>query len=896
MQTRTRTVDPDSLEQAGGLSHALPSVAGRYELGEILGEGGMGVVAAAWDPVLKREVAIKLTRVHLSHPDRSRARVQQALAEARVLAAISHPNIVEVYDCGMVQGRMFIAMARVRGGSLAAWMHSNPTAPWRRVLELLVQAGRGLAAAHAAGVVHRDFKAHNVLVQPDGRAQVTDFGIAHVQAAAASEPAEPGDTGGDHEQVSITGRDREAQFVAGTPGYIAPELLLGATADPRCDQFAFCVAIHRALTGRMPYEGQPHVGDRARSIASGLGVPRRVRAAVARGLATEPRRRFASMEALLRQLDPAPRYRVAKVVALAGMTTAAVVVWPGVHRSEACIQSGPVVDGHWSPARRQAIAEAFTASDDPLARSLWSQTSLALDDYADAWEAQLGQACAGRRHDEARSEVQMACLADRRRRFAALVNTLDDPSEAGRRDAPLRARQLPPVDACGRGHPASASDSWPGRGAELMRATEVARMAAANAVARSEQGDDSGAQAALEIARKAAHDAGDRRLVAEVALATGKVHREHEADQEARLAYVQAFETATEAGDDITAAAAAMGLVYVVGHRLGRYEDAITWSEHARARAARLGPDPLRDAELAGYLGAVHLGRGDLVQARLAYLRALALREAELGLHHVTVAATLSGASEVSRRRGQLVEARAYLDRSLSIYETQLGPGHPRLAVPLRNLAAILDEQGQLDQAERIYQRALTLLQVGRGHERQQQADLLNDLAGIHRQRGDLAGAREHLGQALEIRRRTLGAEHPAIAAALTNRGALAAAAQDHQAAARDYRRALQILEPLWRPDHPRLALPLRGLGQALLFGGDPQHAVAPLSRAMEILAADPQATVEHDQVRRALGFALVESGLDPQRGRALVLASRDAATDPQERAQMDAWLAQPRE
>ncbi len=168
---------------------------GRYVVLDRIGAGGMGVVYAAYDPELDRRVALKLLRPDRFGGDAGRLRL---LREAQALARLTHPNVVAVYDVGTFGDRVFVAMELVEGETLRQWLRAEPRSPrpWREVLERFLPAGRGLAAAHAAGLVHRDFKPENVLLGRDGRARVVDFGLAKALADAAEEPRDGRRAGG----------------------------------------------------------------------------------------------------------------------------------------------------------------------------------------------------------------------------------------------------------------------------------------------------------------------------------------------------------------------------------------------------------------------------------------------------------------------------------------------------------------------------------------------------------------------------------------------------------------------------------------------------------------------------------------------------------------------------
>ncbi|HEU4615830.1 MAG TPA: serine/threonine-protein kinase, partial [Kofleriaceae bacterium] len=266
----------------------------RYILVERLGEGATGVVWAARDGRLDRMVALKVLHdEYLGAVDQ-----EQLAAEARAMAKLSHPNVVAVYDAGEREGRAFVTMELVSGPPLSRWLDTPRS--WREIVDVFRAAGEGLAAAHEAGLVHRDVKPSNILVGDDGRARIADFGLAHAGAAPV-----PGD-------VRIDAPVTRTTAFAGTPAYMPPERLRGAPADVRGDQFAFCVALYEALAGKRPFGG-----DTVEALLAAMDagpppplrhVPRWLDAAVARGLAPSRDERFASMRDLLAALR-GPRRR-----------------------------------------------------------------------------------------------------------------------------------------------------------------------------------------------------------------------------------------------------------------------------------------------------------------------------------------------------------------------------------------------------------------------------------------------------------------------------------------------------------------------------------------------------------------------------------------------------------
>jgi predicted Ser/Thr protein kinase len=261
---------------------------GRYAVESVVGAGGMGAVYAAHDPELERRVAIKLVHHRIDQPE------EHLRQEARAMARLAHPNVVQVYDVGLHGGRTYIAMELVEGRTLRSWLQEAPRSR-AEIVAAFVEAGRGLSAAHDAGLLHRDFKPDNVFLARDGRIKVGDFGLAR--------PVEAG------EERDAEGRQKAA---CGTPAYLAPEVIAGLSPSVASDQFSFCVSLWEGLHGQRPFSGSNVLTLLEEARAGRIQPPSRrvpawLRRVVLRGLAPDPAARHPSMEALLRALAPEPR-------------------------------------------------------------------------------------------------------------------------------------------------------------------------------------------------------------------------------------------------------------------------------------------------------------------------------------------------------------------------------------------------------------------------------------------------------------------------------------------------------------------------------------------------------------------------------------------------------------
>jgi hypothetical protein len=422
---------------------------GRYRIVEALAAGAMGVVFKAYDPELSRHVALKV--VHrssidldwLANGDEYEARL---LDEARVLAKLSHPNVVAAFDVGRFRGSVFVTMELIEGMSLSAWLASGAHSR-REVLSLLVAAGRGLAAAHQAGVVHRDFKLSNVMVSADGRAQVVDFGLAHPIGAVKA---------GELDEAFMA-----SGVVMGTPGYIAPEQFEGSAGDARSDQFSYASAAFRALTGKSAYDATSLESYRA-ALARGepakwpARVPRALRRVVDRGLALRPEQRFSTLGELVDALESTtkpPRWRIGAALA-ATLAAGALATGAVLHRQlgQRCQADLTSFDRVWGAARREAVERAFGASGNPLAGQAFARIAAGLQAYRDRWEGMKRDACLATHVRGEQSEkvldLRGSCLDAKLAQLATFTNLLAQADSKLVERAPQALGELAPLEDC----------------------------------------------------------------------------------------------------------------------------------------------------------------------------------------------------------------------------------------------------------------------------------------------------------------------------------------------------------------------------------------------------------------------------------------------------------------
>ena len=897
------TADGEVTAAASGVrprrSGQAPPQIGRYTVLKSLGAGGMGVVHAAYDTDLDRKVAIKLLHdgVHVGGP--ATTGHSRLLREAQAMAKISHPNVLQVYEAGTHDGQVFLALELVEGSTLEAWLAAGPRS-WRAVLDIFLQAGRGLQAAHEAGLIHRDFKPDNVLVDRAGRARVMDFGLA--RATGTIEPG-PGDTPADRFTTSQLLTPLTATgSVMGTPLYMAPEQHLGGTTDPRTDEFAFCVTLYTALFGQRPFAGDDLktlafnvVQGRVREPPRDRKVPAFVRRAVLRGLAPDPADRFPDMHALLAELsrDPgAARRRWLLVAGAAALLLAGAWGFAAVQaaRDQRCRGGEAALADTWGPARAAEVRAAFLATARPYAAATADRVLAELDARAAAWVGLHVAACEAHARGETSAELrdlQGACLERRRSETAALVDVFARADGEVVDRALAAALALTPVAGCD------------DRGALLARvkppedptlAAEVLRLRALldGAKAAQDAGKYKDGLAVAGAVVDAADATGHRPAIAEAYLRVGELHSrasDHVAAEKALWAALWA----AEAGRHDEAAAAAWTELVRAAVKQGHHPDAYRWAERAGAAVARLGEDPVAQARLANEIGNLEYAEEKYDDAATHYREALDLRRAALGPDHPDVAAALANLGNALQGLGRFDEARAAFEESLALRERVLGPDHPDVAVTLNNLGVHHRTRGRLDEAMAALTRAREIWERALGPDNSVLLNAHMNIATIHRSRGELDQAQAELERAHAQAERTLPPDHPLRITTTANLGAIYLIRDDLERGEPLIRASLAMKERVYGPDHPGVAATLDNLGNIAATREHLDEAAALFTRALAILErrsgpehgdlVPPLANLAHVEVergdldradalaRRALAITIKTSGPDAPEG-----------------------------
>ncbi len=774
-----------------------PVKVGRYVLLERIGYGGMGDVFAAYDQRLDRKVALKLVRPAVAAA-RSDAD-ERLLREAQSLAQLSHPNVVQVYEVGAYDGRVFLAMEFVRGHSLGEWMvresvHRNRD--WRRILRVLINAGRGVAAAHRAGIMHRDFKPGNILVGSDDHVRVVDFGLARADGIMSSDMLPTLDDRGDGQGpgpeefadslLSTTGASSRpgarltmTGTIMGTPAYMAPEQLEGLPGTRRSDQFSFCVTVFEALYGYRPFDGSDMAAlrltmerDPVPPPPSDSKVPRRIWQALARGLSIEPENRYLNMEELLSALDRDPS-RPRRLGALAaGLVVTGVglgvavssVMAPGM--AAICTSKAGEIDDVWNSTRKERIQAQFTASDLPYAATTWRTVEMLIDKHVSSWRAERYVMCesAGERETviDLDDVLQRECLDQGKRDLDTFVSGLEEANDKVIERSVAATEALKAPEFCADGTKRNRLVPPPDEDLEEVREIRNQLAKARLYQLKTEY------EIALSIAKKqfeAASKVGYIPVQAEALLVLGLIElsrSDKSAMHRGRAHLMDALDLAEAVHYDGLAVDIWNGLAFWQERYIAP-ERAHFWARRALTASKRIGDEGERRVRALRALGMALLRQGQLEQAHNHLSEAVALADkVEVGAHLLSrllhdQAITLT---QMTRHR----EAVTVYRRARSTLQQKLGAQHPSVASVSYDLALALSDIGRSKAAISTMREAIEIRQSSDGKKSQRLGEALVGLAHLELQSGEIEAALGSAERARAIYEHNLGPHNPFLA------------------------------------------------------------------------------------------------------------------------------------
>lgn len=867
---------------------------GRFILLEAVASGSMGEIYAAYDEQLDRKVALKLVRADGSSSPRADERL---LREAQTLARLSHPNVVHVYEVGRFEGRVFIAMEFIRGQNLRVWSQEYASAgDWasqRQVLRQFVAAARGLQAAHAAGLVHRDFKPDNVQVGEDGRPRVVDFGLARDTMREASPPDDAHASSAVerplHDARALTMRGQ----IVGTPLYMSPEQIRGEHTDHRSDQFSFCVALYEALYGQPPFAGSSldellHAIQEGaiREPPRGSEVPASVRRALHRGLSADPAARFPDMDELVEALREWPtqrwlRWLIAAVVAVTIVGGVLLYIFMRESAESSCAGVGQTVADVWAPKRRAEIRDAFRRTGLTYAEPSWNATAKHIDAYVPVLKSEVVSACeASHQYGSPVRDFwypRMSCLADGEQRLEALIAALERADATTVMHAYGAALELPDPKSCQSSNMPRGEPALPPAEKRAMVQRIRAQLARAHTwvlLGRREE--------ALRIARSQLEPSrilGYDPVHAEALFQIGRILIQESTPavaKEGERRLQEAGNLALRTHHDLLVAES-WNLLMLSAIR--HHSDTVAAHERyhrASAFIARIKAGPRYQADLQRNLGRLAYREGRFPAAEKHQREGLRLLQEARGAEPLLRALYLHDLGSTLRDLGRYSEAQEKLEEALALH-ADLGAAHPYVVDLRIDIAMLHAARGDLATAERLLAEILQVdaVLLGKQHPTIGRAHL--ELAEVHRQRGALDLAMMHVMTAADIYEATYGATHDKLADVYARLGPIAYRRGSYEEALAAYEKARALMVRYRGETHLDTGLAQLNIAETQVALGHHDEALETAAQAELILA--PYST-SHDGIAPLLasvrGRALRGKGEVEAAARVLESAARE--------------------
>ncbi len=855
---------------------------GRYVVLGQLGAGGMGIVYAAYDAELDRRIAIKVLKPS-GDPEESGPRRARMLSEAKTMARLTHPNVIRVYDVGEHDESLFIAMELVDGTTLGGWMKEKKRT-YREVVAAFAAAGAGLAAAHEAGIVHRDFKPANVLVSADGQVFVTDFGLARAFIPLAQVAPEvqamatpPAAGAASVSAITLQG------VIVGTPGYMAPEVFLGEPATTRSDIFSFGVALYEALYGVLPFSRRS-IGDVRAGLLRGTNererkarVPGWLRKELARALHPIPEERHGSMRELVAALarDRMRKWRRAGTVAAAAAVVATAVGLSagarGPDAREVCRDAGrAAVEALWNPRVEERLAASFLATGRPAAREAITLVTRALDGWKAGYAEQARELCVATREGTQLPALlarRTACLDRRRHEAGALIELFTRAEAKLVERARAAADSLDELASCA--DLAALAAPVPLPSAAEQAAVDEARALLGRAVALGiALQETEGLAVGLEALDKA-KAIGYRPLIAEARVEVGRLLQLLGRFDEAIEPLQETVWEALAVHDDVLAARASLGIVQVRGTQQGRFEEARRELKLTQALLDRLGGDLRLEVNLHNTIGQMAYREGRFAEAVAAYREALALRRRLDEARPDEGAASVTSADNAIRNNlANALAAMGAYDEALAEHEAVLaariaveGPTHPAVANTYNNMGQAYFDRFRYREALAMYDKSLALRKVLLPPDHWLIGMTEANLGIVLGKLGELARARELLVHGLALLEKKIGARHPDVAVVASEIASVELAAGALGEAEAWLGRAFEVLDQSVGREHAQAARTHEVHGAWLLAAGEAQAAAGAFGQAVAISEATRPGALAVLPALAGLGAAELAAG-----------------------------------
>ncbi|MBL4636449.1 MAG: serine/threonine protein kinase, partial [Kofleriaceae bacterium] len=678
-----------------------------------IGSGGMGSVFLAYDTQLHRRVALKLISEYLQENDGSWQK--RLLQEARTMAKVNHAHVVPIHSVGTIDQKVYIAMAYIEGGTLEDWLSSKSSSKPspRQLLNLILPVGDALQAAHSEGVVHRDIKPQNILVQSDGHAFLTDFGIAVTLASDK-----------DKSESKNKSKSKSPMPVEGTRDYMSPEQAQGHAPDVRSDIYSYCLTLQKALQGR----GSRHL-----------------RKVLTKGCSQNPEDRHLTMREVQQDLRHALGLGRKRLFWATGTLAICAVLLLLLYRSSSssstamCSAENQTMDTLWNSEREATLRSQFQATGASDALLLADQSIAAINTFTTQWSNQRQQSCeATHVHREQSEEVLIArqqCYDDRLQELAGVFEVLDEETVLRTLDAiPATAT----LDLCQSAEVLQRSKRSILTGPKAQSIQQsIAQLRALHNLGQYEKG--------IRLARTLrpqVESLGSEQHLAEFELITARhyktLYRPHDAWKHLKAAN----QSAAKAGDNVLIAQVWTQAIFVLGYQLGRNDEA---EVAAIAAQAAVEQSRANDAVRSNFLTKLAILRRTQYrwpESEALQREGMSLRRSYYGPTHPLVGKSASNLGNLLIDMGRYKEAADSQKIATDIARQAYGAGNPALADTLANYVSTIMTIGDVKQALPLQKEVLKIFQAAHGHTSKKSLEAAVVLALVHTYLGDFAAAK----------------------------------------------------------------------------------------------------------------------------------------------------------
>ena len=807
---------------------------GRYLILQTIGTGAMGIVYTAYDPSLDRKVAIKI--LHNEARITSSEGPSDLFAEAKAMAKLSDPHVVTVFEVGKVDEQVFLAMEYISGTTLTKWLadekNQNDT---EKKIRVLLDAARGLSAAHKAGIIHRDFKPDNILVDHNDRAHVTDFGLARSSLVPIDNTE------------SISSQDlQQTRALVGTPAYMAPEQMRAEKIDHRADQYSFCVTAYEALLGESPFElGTLAQLEKARSLGQFRtplrpnNISTRIVEALKKGMHPEPAKRHQSLDELIAIMGQQPRQRMLGVVTAAMLGLAMIAVLGMQYYSKAptptCPTGNDKFEAVWNNSKYTSTKALFSQSGLPYAEQAIKAFDSSVRAYGSSWATMYQEACEATHVRGVQSasvmDRRMQCLNRRLIDVEAAVALMGTAERSVIENANSIATGLGAISSCSEKRILESSES-----PNLSQAQKVLiETSLANARNRLDTANYAKGVEVAGVALAQSKALHDRWHEAEALLLLGELIDRSGDPERGAQHLTDAVEAATVTRQDEIVLLASAELVRVEGVRRAKPDVATIWERLGLSVLQRLGTPANLEAKVRMAIGRAKRASGNYKTAQKELERAVSQLESQTPEVPLELAAVFNELGLVLRDLGEWEQARTYQNSALELQRERLGQDHPAVASTLRNLADLDWRSGRSADGVVKLKAALSIQERSLGAEHLEYAYTLNQLANTYSALEEYTSALSLYEKACALGGKTLANDHPEAAMCRMNIAMALAHLNRYAEALEILEASRKIIQNHYGQSHHFVAMIESEIANVLLNSKSPKQALERYHLALQI-------------------------------------------------------------